>query len=118
MRHHNTNRKLGRERGQRRALLKSLIKNLVLKESIKTTEAKAKELRKFIEPIVTKAKNDTLSNRRLVASKVYNDKKVVEKLFGEIGPLFAKRAGGYTQILKLPPRKSDGSKMAIIQFVK
>ncbi len=118
MRHHNTNRKLGRERGQRRALLKSLIKNLVLKESIQTTEAKAKELRKFIEPIVTKARVDNLSNRRLVASKVHNDKKVVAKLFDVIGPDFKNRSGGYTRILKLPPRKSDGSKMAIIQFVK
>lgn len=118
MRHHNTNRKLGREKGQRRALLKSLIRSLVLKGRIQTTETKAKELRKFIEPLVTKSRVDNLSNRRLVASRVNNDKKVIERLFTEIGPDFAKRSGGYTRIMKLPPRKSDGSKMAIIEFVK
>jgi large subunit ribosomal protein L17 len=117
MRHHNTKRKFGREKNQRNALMHSLALNLIIKEKIKTTEAKAKELRPFIEKLVTHAKTDTVAKRRLVASKIANRKGETKKLFEKIAPKYKDRAGGYTRILKLGPRKSDGAEMAYIEFV-
>lgn len=95
--------------------MRSLAFNLINKEKIKTTEAKAKELRSFIEKLVTKAKTDNLSNRRLVISKIKESS--AKKLFEKIAPKYKDRKGGYTRIIKLPCRKSDASKMAIIEFV-
>jgi len=115
MRHKKKGRKFGRERNARRALLRSLAVSLVKSEKMKTTEAKAKEIRPFIEKLVTKAKNDTLSNRRIVVSKI--GVLSTKKLFGKIAPKFKELKGGYTRITKLPPRKGDASKMAIIEFV-
>ena len=89
--------------------------NLIKKEKIKTTEAKAKELRPFIEKLLTKAKNTTLSNRRLVISKIGEE--AAKKLFDKIAPKYVDRKGGYTRIIKLPRRSSDASKVAIIEFV-
>lgn len=117
MNHHNKNRKFNRDRNQRKALLYALANNLITKEKIKTTEAKAKELRPFIERIITKSKIDTVSSRRFVDSKLFNNKKAVEKLFNKIGPKYKEVAGGYTRIIKLNPRKSDGALMAYIEFV-
>jgi len=117
MRHHNKNRVFGRETGQRSALLKSLALALVDHGQIITTEAKAKEMRPFIEPMVTRAKTDTVANRRLVMARI-GSASAVKKLFGEIGPSFKTRAGGYTRVIKLPARKSDSARMAVIQFVK
>lgn len=117
MRHHEKFRILGREKGQRSALIKSLLRSLVIHEGITTTEAKAKELRKFIEPLVTTARKNTLASRRQVISEI-GDVKASKKLVEVIAPLYKTRTGGYTRVIKLPLRKSDGAKMAHIQFVK
>ncbi len=117
MRHHEKFRTLGREKGQRVSLVKSLLRSLVLHEGITTTEAKAKELRKYIEPLVTKAKDATVANRRIIASRI-GDAKATKKLVEVIAPAHKARNGGYTRVIKLPLRKSDGAKMAHIQFVK
>jgi large subunit ribosomal protein L17 len=117
MRHHEKFKTLGRERGQRRSLVKSLLRSLVLHEGITTTEVKAKELRKYVEPLVTKANLGTIASRRLVISRI-GDEKAAKKLIEKIAPQYKGRAGGYTRVVKLPIRKSDGAKMAHIQFVK
>lgn len=95
--------------------MRSLAFNLISKEKIKTTEAKAKELRPFIEKFVTKAKTQTIANRRLVISKI--GKAAADKLFDKIAPRYKEKNGGYVRIVKLPIRKGDASKMAIIEFV-
>lgn len=109
-------RKLGRKRDQRRALLKSLGRALILKEKIITTQAKAKELRPFIEPLLTKSKKSDLATRRRLLK--YFNEDVVTKMIKELGPRYKQRPGGYTRIIKLNPRKSDGAEMAIIELVK
>ncbi len=109
-------RKLHRQRDQRKALLKSLAQNLVLKEKIKTTEAKAKELKTFLEPEITKAKAGTLHARREIAK--FFSQEAAKKLITDLAPRYKDRKGGYTRIIKLGPRNSDGSKMAIIEFVR
>ncbi len=116
MKHHAGMRKLGRERNQRRALLRSLAVNLIRDGRIRTTEAKAKELRPFIERLVTHAKKDTVSARRLVASRLGGEIKS-KKLFTDIAPKYTDRQGGYTRVIKLPTRQGDQSKMALIEFV-
>ncbi|MEI7765020.1 MAG: 50S ribosomal protein L17 [bacterium] len=117
MRHHNTKRKFGREKNQRNALINSLALNLIVREKIKTTEPKAKELRPFIEKIITRAKKNDLASRRLVISKLSNRSKEVKKVFDKIAPKYQDISGGYTRIIKLGARKSDGAKMAIIEFI-
>ncbi len=117
MRHHDANRKFNRTKNQRGALLKGLAASLIEHGRIMTTEAKAKELRPAVEKMVTRAKNPTLSNRRLLLSSLYNNTSVVEKLVSDIAPKYAERAGGYTRITKLVQRKGDASKMAVIEFV-
>lgn len=109
-------RKFGRKRDQRRALLKSLLSSLILKEKIRTTEAKAKEIRSFLEKFITKAKKGNLYSKRLLLR--YFSKKVTKKLVEEIAPRYKERKGGYSRIIKLGPRKSDGAKMAIIELIK
>lgn len=116
MRHHNTNRKFGRKRNQRKALLKSLALSLVMHEKIKTTEAKAKELRPFVEKLITRGKVSGLFSRRLLIARL-GDKEGSKKLIEELAPRYKKREGGYTRIIKLPRRISDASPMAIIEFV-
>lgn len=116
MRHHNANRKFGREQGQRRALLRSLAEALIKKGKIRTTEAKAKELRPFVEKLVTMARRNTLASRRLVVSRLGTEARAVP-LFKTIAPRYAGRPGGYLRITKLSPRLSDSAKMAIIEFV-
>lgn len=115
MKHKKKGRKLGRKKDQKRALMRSLAVNLIKAEKIKTTEAKAKEVRPFIEKIVTKAKNDSLSNRRLVVSNIGSEP--AKKLFEKIAPKYKDRRGGYTRIVGLGHRRGDASKMAIIEFV-
>ena len=115
MRHGNHNRKLGRERNQRKALLNSLARSLVLHEKIQTTEPKAKELRPFVEKIVTMGKKGTLASVRFNVEKV--GKTASKKLGNELSKKYADRNGGYTRITKLGRRASDGSKIAIIEFV-
>ncbi len=116
MRHHNSNRKFGRENDARRALLRSLAGNLIIHEKITTTEAKAKELRSFVEKIITKGKEESLASRRLIAKELIVPK-YVDKVMKSISPRYKDREGGYTRILKLGSRGGDGSKMAIIEFV-
>lgn len=108
-------RKFQRERGQRKALLKSLSRELFLKGKIKTTEAKAKELKRFSEKLLTKAKKGGLAQKRELLRFFSND--VVKKLMVEIAPKYQDRKGGYTRVIKLGPRASDGAKMAIIELV-
>jgi large subunit ribosomal protein L17 len=117
MRHHNNTRKFGRDKTQKRALLNSLALNLIVREKIKTTEPKAKELRPFIEKLVTRAKANTPAGRRTIASKLSNRGKEVKKLFDVLAPKYMDKKGGYTRVLKLGARKSDGARMAIIEFV-
>ncbi|TET84535.1 MAG: 50S ribosomal protein L17 [Candidatus Nealsonbacteria bacterium] len=122
MRKRKKGRKLSRERNQRRALLKSLASALLLNEKIKTNEAKAKEVSSLVEKFITQAKKGDLTSRRLLAKSLGGgrvaSKKIVKKLVEEIGPRYKERKGGYTRIIKLGPRKSNGAKMAIIELVK
>lgn len=118
MKHHKDQRKLGRETGQRRALLRSLAHSLILKESIKTTEAKAKEVRPFVEKLVTKAKAGTAADRRDVLSRLGGDAKATARLFKTIAPRYGSRQGGYTRIVKMAARQGDAAKMALIEFVQ
>ncbi|OIO29439.1 50S ribosomal protein L17 [Candidatus Nomurabacteria bacterium CG_4_10_14_0_2_um_filter_30_12] len=117
MRHHNIKRKFGRDKNQKKALLNSLALNLIVRGKIKTTEPKAKELRPFIEKLVTKAKKGDMATRRVVISKLSNRSKEVKKLFEVIASKYIDQKGGYTRVLKLGARKSDGALMAIIEFV-
>ena len=116
MNHHNKNRKFGRTQNQRHALMRSLVCSLIRDEKIVTTEAKAKELRPYIERVVTHGKEGSLAKRRFVISKVGNEE-LVKKLFEEISPKYKERSGGYTRIVKLPLRAKDAAKMALIEFV-
>jgi len=118
MKHHKRQRKLGRERNQRAALIRSLARSLVRDEAITTTEAKAKELRPYIEEVVTKAREDSLASRRLVIKRLGGDADLAKKLIEDIAPQYKERPGGYTRITKLPVRVKDAAKMAQISFVK
>ncbi len=107
-------RKFSRKRDPRKALLRGLAESLILHEKIKTTEAKAKELRPYIEKLITKAKKQTLASHRDLLKLFPN--KIVLKLV-EISRKYLERKGGYTRIIKLAPRGTDMAKMAIIEFV-
>jgi len=116
MRKLNKGRKFSRKIGPRKALFKVLVNNFFLQEKIKTTEAKAKELRSVAEKMITKAKDINLANRRLLSSSL--TPKMTKKIIEEIAPKYKERQGGYTRIMKLGPRNSDGAKMVIIELVK
>tara|TARA_Y100000748_G_scaffold293212_1_gene282531 strand:- start:319 stop:717 length:399 start_codon:yes stop_codon:yes gene_type:complete len=116
MRHRKKGRKLGRKNGNRKALLMNLASQLIINKRIKTTDAKAKELRSFIEPLVTLAKKDDLHARRMVARKLPH-KNIVKSLFKEIAPKYVERPGGYTRIIKLGYRDNDRAPVSIIEFV-
>jgi large subunit ribosomal protein L17 len=116
MRHHKKGRKLSRTRDQRQALLKILAAHLILQEKIVTTEAKAKELRPFVEKLITKSKKNNLSSVRYLAR--YLPEKARKKIIKQIGPRYQERDGGYTRIIKLGPRKTDGARMAVIELVE
>ncbi len=117
MRHHNANRKFGRDKNQRVALLKSMARNLIVREKIKTTLPKAKELRPFMEKMVTRAKTDTVANRRVITARLSSRGIETKKLFEKIAPKYIDRKGGYSRVLKLGVRKSDSAPMAVIEFV-
>jgi len=101
----------------RKALINSLALNLIVRGKIRTTEPKAKELRSFIEKLVTGAKEGSAATRRNIIGKLMNRRPEVKKLFEVIAPKYTDRKGGYTRVLKLGARKSDGAKMAVIEFV-
>lgn len=117
MRHHNANRKFGRPASQRRALLKSLTVSLVEHDAITTTDAKARELRPFVEKLITTGKKNTLAARRDLLSRLDNNESVVSKIMDTLAPKYEKRPGGYTRIYKLPRRTGDAALMARIEFV-
>ncbi len=116
MRHLKKKATLGREKAPREAMMRNLAESLILHGSIKTTKAKARALRSFVEPLVTKAKKGTLAQRRLLKSALYTDA-TVNKLLAEIGPRYVERAGGYTRIIKMGPRFNDAAEMVRIEFV-
>ena len=116
MYHRIKGRKLGRNTAHRKALLRNLSLAILQREVIKTTLPKAKEIRPFVEKLLTIAKKDTLANRRLAISILGNDL-VVEKLFKEIGPRIVSRNGGYTRILKFGFRTGDKAPMALFELV-
>ena len=117
MRHKKKGRKLGRKIGNRKALLMNLACLLITHKKIKTTDPKAKELRSFIEPLITLAKKNNLHSRRLVIKKIPK-KNIVRILFDEIAPVFSERPGGYTRITKLGHRDNDRAPVSIIEFVE
>ena len=117
MRHRKAGRSLRRTSEQRLALLRNLATSLIEEGAIETTEAKAKELRPFVEKLITKARSGTLHARRLAGRHVQK-RAAADKLFQEIGPQFAKRQGGYTRILKTGHRKGDGAEMARIELTQ
>ncbi|MBM4341956.1 MAG: 50S ribosomal protein L17 [Deltaproteobacteria bacterium] len=116
MRHLNKGNKLSRETSHRKAMLLNLCKSLIEHGRITTTVAKAKELRGWIEPMVTMAKEDSIHRRRLAFAKL-RDNGLVARLFGELGPKYVARPGGYTRTLKLGRRTGDAAEMALIEFV-
>lgn len=118
MRHRNKHRTLGRRRNQRAALLRSLARSLVLHEKIHTTEAKAKELRPFVEKLITRSKEKTVANQRVIMSRLGASEGAAKKLFMELGPRYKERAGGYTRITKLVTTSASGRKEAQIELVQ
>ncbi len=116
MRHRLSGRKLGRTTAHREMLLRNLATSLIEKERVRTTVAKAKELRPFVEKLITMGKTGTLAaRRRALAVLVKED--AVTRLFETVAPRFSERSGGYTRIVKLGPRKGDGAEMAVIELV-
>ena len=116
MRHRHGLRKLNRTSAHRLAMLRNMMVSLIKHEAMKTTLPKAKELRRVIEPMITLAKEPTLANKRLAFSRL-RDREAVVKLFGELGPRFAARQGGYTRILKMGFRVGDNAPMAYMELV-
>tara|TARA_B110000438_G_scaffold35404_1_gene35101 strand:- start:1749 stop:2147 length:399 start_codon:yes stop_codon:yes gene_type:complete len=116
MRHKKKGRKLGRKVGNRRALLMNLASQMIIYKRIKTTDAKAKELRMFIEPLITLAKKNDLHSRRMIIRKLPK-KAIVKTLYDEVAPVYVDRNGGYTRIIKLGYRDNDRAPVSIIEFV-
>ena len=116
MRHNKSGRKLGRKTASRKALMSNLASALITHKRIKTTDAKAKELRMYVEPLVTFAKRGDLHARRQVLKKIPR-KAIIHELFDSIGPSFSNRDGGYTRITKLGFRDNDRAPMSLIEFV-
>lgn len=116
MRHKNIGRYLNRSSSHRKAMFYNLSKNLIEHETIITTLPKAKELRRYIEPLITISKNSSLINKRKIFRKV-RDKKIINKLFLVLGKRYINRPGGYTKILRYKYRKGDGATLAIIKLV-
>ncbi|MEO0235851.1 MAG: 50S ribosomal protein L17 [candidate division WOR-3 bacterium] len=117
MRHLKRVKKLGMVKEHRRAVLRNQVISLFIHGRIVTTLPKAKETRRLAEKLINMAKNNNLSSVRLAATYV-DDRKVLERLFKEIAPLFEGKEGGYTRILRLPPRKGDNARMAILELVE
>jgi large subunit ribosomal protein L17 len=117
MRHQKTRHKLSRDSAHRKALLRNLSKEVIQHERIKTSEAKAKAVKPEVEKLITLAKRGDLHARRQALSALGQDKFTVHKLFEEVAPRYTARAGGYTRILKLGPRRSDSTEMVYLELV-
>ena len=117
MRHRSGLRKLNRTSSHRLAMFRNMSVSLIQHEVIKTTLPKSKELRRVVEPLITLAKNPTVANRRLAFDRT-RDRDVVVKLFGDLGPRFANRNGGYVRILKCGFRKGDNAPLALVELVE
>src|SRR6202171_4273187 len=116
-RHANTGRKLSRNSSHRKALLQNLVRSVILEESIRTTTPKAKETRRMVERVITKARENTLAARRVV-HKTVRDQAALAKLFETIGPRFKARPGGYTRLIHVQNRVGDNAPMAILELVE
>ena len=116
MRHRRKGKKLGVNPSHRRALLANLAENLIIHKRIKTTDARAKELRRYIEPLVTKAKKGDVYSIRMIARKIRH-KNILDILLSDIAPVYEKRNGGYTRIIKLGFRDNDRASVSLIEFV-
>jgi large subunit ribosomal protein L17 len=116
MRHRHGLRKLNRTSSHRLAMLRNMTNSLLKYETVKTTLPKAKELRRVVEPMITLGKTPTLANRRLAFNRL-RDREIVTKLFGELGPRYAKRNGGYLRILKFGFRNGDSAPMALVELL-
>lgn len=116
MRHRKSGRRFDRTSSHRKAMFQNMGNSILEKEFITTTLAKAKDLRRYVEPLITLAKEDSVSKRRLAFSRVRNEA-IVAKLFTDIGPRFKDRPGGYLRILKCGERKGDAAPMAIVELV-
>ena len=110
-------RKLGRDNKHRRSMLATMTKQVVMNESITTTDTRAKEVRKFVDKMITYGKKGDLVSRRKALAFLHNDKKVVDKIFNDLATRYATRNGGYTQILKLEERRGDDALMVILRLV-
>jgi len=110
-------RKLGRESRQRRSILAGITKDVIMNESVITTEARAKEVRKFVDKMITYGKDGSLVARRKALAFLHNDKDVVNKVFNELAPRYEKRNGGYTRIYKLGERKGDDALTVKLELV-
>jgi len=117
MRHQRATKKFNRDHSARKALMLNLTKSLIEREQITTTLPKAKTLRSYVEKLITRAKVDSVANRRVAAAEVGNDDATVKKLFAVLGPRYAKRPGGYTRVLKAGFRYGDAAPMAVIELV-
>lgn len=117
MRHRKSGRRLGRTSAHRTALMRNMSKSLIEHEQIRTTLPKAKELRRFVEPLITLAGEDNVARRRCAFNKL-RDEAIVGKLFAELGPRFRERPGGYLRIIKAGYRPGDNALVAIVQFVE
>jgi large subunit ribosomal protein L17 len=116
MRHRVKGRKLGRNAAQRKALMRNLAISLILHERVTTTDAKAKELRPYVEKLVTRSREDSEHGRKLVMQRLSDDR-AVEKPSDVLGPRFEDQPGGYTRIYKLGNRRGDNAPMAMIEFI-
>jgi len=116
MRHKLSGRQLSRNASHRHALMRNMATALLRHETIRTTLPKAKELRRVVEPLITLGKTDSDANRRVAFARL-RDATIVSKLFGDLGPRFRPRAGGYTRILRMVPRAGDSAPMALMQLV-
>jgi|TARA_B100001964_G_scaffold217710_1_gene258054 large subunit ribosomal protein L17 len=116
VRHRRKGKKLGVNPSHRRALLANLAENLIIHKRIKTTDARAKELRRYIEPLVTKAKKGDMNSIRMIARKIRH-KNILNILLSDIAPVYEKRNGGYTRIIKLGLRDNDRASVSLIEFV-
>jgi large subunit ribosomal protein L17 len=116
MRHKKSFNHLGRKTAHRKAMLSNMASSLIMHKRIKTTTAKAKALKRYVEPIITRSKDDSTHSRRVVFSYL-QDKEAVAELFREVGPKIADRPGGYTRVIKLGARLGDSAEMALIELV-